>query len=193
MKEACIILAAGKGSRYGGQNKALLLWQSQTFLARIVQTCRELSIGEILVVIAEPHREATDACAKLLNVNTVVNPNPAEGMASSVSVGFQYALRTFLADAAWLWPVDSPAATSASLAPLQEQSAAIAIPVFGKRGGHPMRVARSVWPELAECHKAEEGARTVIRRDPRRVVRIAVEDARICQDIDSPEDWRHMQ
>ncbi len=193
MKEACIVLAAGQGSRYGGQNKALLLWQSETFLARIVQTCRELSIGEILVVVAEPHRETTEACARLLQVNTVVNPNPEEGMASSVSVGFQYALRTFLADAAWLWPVDSPAASSRSLAPLQEQSAAIAIPVYGNRGGHPMRVERSVWPELAECRHEVEGARTVIRRDPSRVARIPVDDSRICQDIDSPEDWRHMQ
>lgn len=193
MSEACVILAAGEGSRYGGQNKALLQWESQTFLGHIVATCRALSIEEIVVVVASPHRDDTEKEAKELAISCANNPDPTRGMASSVSVGFQYALREFRAEAAWLWPVDSPAATPENLRKLQESSSAITIPVFQKRGGHPVRVARSVWPELADCLSAPEGARTILRRDLSRVTRIEVDDHRLCHDIDSPADWRLMQ
>ena len=60
------------------------------------------------------------------------------------------------------------------------------VPTRGGRGGHPAVVARALWPALAACGDAVDGARGVIRAaDPRRV---AVDDPAVVRDVDTAAD-----
>lgn len=190
MSEACIILAAGRGQRMGERNKALLELEGKSFLATIAGHCREASIREIVVVVAEPHGEETKALAADLDLAWVCNEHPEAGMASSVSLAFEYASKHFQADDCWLWPVDVPSIPKGLLKSLasHRRSHSVVIPCFEDRGGHPVLVARSIWKELADCAQAPEGARTVFRRDPGRVVRVPVDHEGVRLDVDSPED-----
>ncbi len=190
MKEACVILAAGQGSRLGGVNKALLPWRGQSFLAQIVATCVSQDISEIVVVIAAPHKDTTLAHARELGVHSVCNQHPEEGMASSVSVGFQYAIENFEAEAAWLWPVDSPGMHTDTMGTVRKKGAGsiLVIPCVESRGGHPSRAAREAWPALASCRHLPMGARSVFRGGQFSVARVEVEDSRICHDVDTQRD-----
>jgi len=147
-------------------------------------------VEEVVVVIAAPHAASTRAAADALGLAWVVNSAPEEGMASSVAVGFQYAIDNFSSASCWLWPVDSPAIESISLAHIAGQGGAgrIATPSFEGKGGHPSLVGREIWPELVSCRDEAEGARSVFRREPTRRVYVEVEDPGVAFDADLPAD-----
>ena len=180
-----VILAAGSGSRLGGVAKALLRRGEHSYLATIIATAREVGLVDAVVVVGPPYGDAIAEHARSLELRLVYNPEPARGMASSVAIGFA-ALGA--GTAAWLWPVDHPAVTAATLralvAAIGEHE--VAQPRFGDRGGHPPLVARALWARLAGCAALDGGARTVIAAAD--VVRVAVDDPGVVRDIDTPLD-----
>jgi CTP:molybdopterin cytidylyltransferase MocA len=190
MSDACVILAAGRGQRMAGRNKALLPLGGQTFLQTIAGACEAASIEEVVVVVAAPHLEETRAASERLGLRWVCNERPEDGMASSVARGFAFALEHFIADHCWLWPVDVPAVGTELLARLSAEghSSSVVIPTHADRGGHPVLVGRALWSELTECQDAAEGARSVFRRDPERVIRVPVQSSGVGLDVDHPED-----
>jgi molybdenum cofactor cytidylyltransferase len=177
-----VILAAGAGSRMGGVAKALLRIDDTTYLSRILATARA---DDAVVVVAAPFGDAVATEARRLGARVVVNPDPARGMASSVALGFG-ALRD--GDAAWLWPVDHPHVTVETLRALQAAVADhdVARPRYQGRGGHPPLIARKAWPRLAACDGVDGGARAILAALD--VVDVAVDDAGVVRDIDTPED-----
>lgn len=190
MSSACVILAAGRGQRMGQRNKALLSLAGKSFLATIAERCAEANISEIVVVVAEPHLAETQAEAEALGLLTTCNLDPSRGMASSVAAGFAFAQSNFLAENCWLWPVDTPAVSAQVLTTLAaaHRANSVVVPSIEGRGGHPVLVARSLWKELQACTGEPEGARTVFRRDPDRIVRIPIDEVGAMLDVDCPED-----
>lgn len=186
---AAVILAAGAGRRLGGVAKALLPTPAgDTFLAAIVACARAAGAGDIAVVAGEPFCDAVAREAERAGCDVVVNPRPERGMASSVACGFAHLLRATSASAALLWPVDCPLVRPDTVARLAASTRPIAVPVYRGRGGHPARFRREVWAELVACAEAEAGARSVVRADPGRVDRVAVDDPGVLADVDRPED-----
>ena len=106
-----VILAAGAGTRMGGAAKALLEHDGRTFLSAIVETAQA---SDVVVVVGPPHADAVAAHAKALGLRVATNARPELGMASSVAIGFA-AVAEGTARAAWLWPVDHPDVSAASL------------------------------------------------------------------------------
>jgi molybdenum cofactor cytidylyltransferase len=186
-----VILAAGAGTRLGGVAKASLRRpDGRTFLESIVGTAREVGAGEVVVVVGAPFGDAVGAAVIALGCTPAENPEPQRGMASSVAIGFA-ALDRLAAPTcttAWLWPVDHPAVSPATLrrliASLGDHAAAR--PTFAGRGGHPPLIARSLWSALASCADVEGGARTVLAAAD--VVDLPVEDREVVRDIDTPAD-----
>lgn len=189
MKLGAVILAAGSGTRLGGVAKAMLRIGDQTFLERIAGSARDVGCVDVVVVVAPPFGEMVAEHARALGLRVVVNPDPARGMGSSVALGFA-ALEA--GDAAWLWPVDHPHVrpeTLRALVTALEPGASrreVAQPRFGDRGGHPPLIARAVWPRLAAC--GEGGARAVLATAS--IVAVAVDDAGVIRDVDTPADAR---
>jgi molybdenum cofactor cytidylyltransferase len=183
-----VILAAGAGSRLGGVAKALLSRRDgTTFLASVLASARAAGLADVVVVIGPPYAEAIATHASELGCRLAVNPTPSRGMASSVAVGFG-ALSEGMCDAAWLWPVDHPDVLPRTLRTL---IAALGThdgvrPVYRKRGGHPPLIARSLWPQLAECGDVEGGARAVLGEAD--VIDVNVDDPGCVRDVDTPED-----
>jgi CTP:molybdopterin cytidylyltransferase MocA len=185
VKLAAVILAAGAGRRLGGIAKALLKSGEHTFLERIVTTARSLGLVDAVVVVGAPFGEAVAEHARSLGLRVVVNPDPGRGMASSVALGFA-ALTD--GDAAWLWPVDHPHVTTETLRALVTKlgETDVAQPRFGERGGHPPLIARRLWPRLVACGELDGGARAVIATAT--LVAVAIDDAGVVRDIDTPAD-----
>ena len=172
----CVILAAGAGTRLGGVAKALL--GTPTFLERIATTARA---DDVVVVVGPPFGDAVAAEAARLGARTIVNPDPARGMASSIALGFG-AVR---GDAAWLWPVDHPHVRPETLAILKDALGDhdVARPRYRGRGGHPPLVAARLWPALVAMTAT---AREVFAAA--RVREVDVDDAGCTRDVDLPED-----
>jgi CTP:molybdopterin cytidylyltransferase MocA len=187
-----VILAAGAGIRLGGVAKALLRYRGNSYLETIAATARAVGLVDAVVVVGAPFGHDVAAHARQLGLRVRVNPAPERGMASSVALGFA-AIANGPAAAAWLWPVDHPAVTEATLRRLIDgfvRQAATAIHVVQPRhrgaGGHPPLIGRALWPVLAACTDAAEGARGVLRAAHPAVVE--VDDPGIVRDIDTPAD-----
>ena len=58
-----VVLAAGSGSRLGLGPKAHVVLGDETFLSRIVRSCREAELGPVLVVGGQGDARIADACA----------------------------------------------------------------------------------------------------------------------------------
>ncbi|MDB4955947.1 MAG: hypothetical protein JWO36_3516 [Myxococcales bacterium] len=183
-----VILAAGAGTRLGGVAKALLVTPAKrSFLASIVETARAAGLGHAVIVVGPPHGDEVAAHAKELGLLVITNDHPERGMSSSVALGFA-AISETDCDAAWLWPVDHPNVTVATLqsliAALDTHDAAR--PVVGARGGHPPLVARSIWPQLAVSGDVPGGARMVLGEAD--MIDVDVEDEGCVRDIDTVAD-----
>jgi CTP:molybdopterin cytidylyltransferase MocA len=184
---AAVILAAGAGSRLGGVAKALLVHGGATYLEAIARTARAVGLVDGVVIVGEPFHRDVAAHARQLGLRVRVNPRPERGMASSVALGFA-AIAGGPASAAWLWPVDHPAVTVATLRRLIEAigDAEVAQPRHGGRGGHPPLVRSSLWPQLAASGELPDGARGVLRAA--QVVAVDVDDPGVVRDVDTPAD-----
>jgi CTP:molybdopterin cytidylyltransferase MocA len=187
-----IILAAGEGRRLGGAAKALLARpDGRSFLATVVDSARAAGVGEVVVVVGPPYRDEVAGAARRLNIEVVDNPEPQRGMASSVALGFGFAREQFRgAEVALLWPVDHAGVRGETAAAVLARDGDIVVPTYGGRGGHPTLFRASVWPQLAACGSAPDGARSVVRADPARVTRFEVDDPGVVADVDTPADLK---
>lgn len=188
MKATAVILCAGAGRRLGGVCKALLSHPAdgQSFLWHVSFAARDAGCEDVVVVIADPHGQAVEATLPDWT-RAVWNPLPERGMASSIACGLSAALPS---EIALVWPVDHAFATVASARAVLAAAgpARIVIPTFEYRGGHPAAFGRELWDELDAAADLPEGARSVIHKDPTRVVRLPVEDPGVVRDVDLPGD-----
>jgi CTP:molybdopterin cytidylyltransferase MocA len=187
-----VVLAAGAGRRLGGVAKALLRRSAgATYLESVCAAARAAGAGDGVVVVADPHRADTEAEALRLGWRCALNPAPERGMASSVEVGFAHVRSRFAgAVAALLWPVDHARVRAETVQMLVARAGqgAIVVPRFRGRGGHPTLFGRETWPELEQCGALAQGARSVLRADPGRVVGIDVDDPGVVEDVDTLGD-----
>ena len=191
MRLGAVILAAGGGTRLGGVAKALIRTpQGVTFLEHITTTARLAGLETGVVVVGAPFGRDVATHAHTLGLDVVVNPVPARGMASSVALGFAALMGGAHAhcDAAWLWPVDHPNVTLATLAQMIANLGLhdAARPIVNGRGGHPPLVARSLWPALAACTDLPNGARDAFATGD--VIEVGVDDAGCVRDVDTVGD-----
>lgn len=195
---AAVILAAGEGRRLGGRNKAALEVAGEQFLAMIVRKLRALACKEISVVVAAPYAEVNRKSADALGIDCIENMQPELGMASSVSLGFEWAQQHYESDWLLLWPVDTPAVKEETLQALAKLSlsterrggaqACILQPRFADRGGHPICVHRDLWREFAKSRDFADGARAVVRAHRDKILRYSVEDSFVVKDVDRVGD-----
>jgi CTP:molybdopterin cytidylyltransferase MocA len=197
MEAVAIVLAAGAGTRMGGSAKAALhLPDGRTFLAAVAASARAGGCRRVVVVVGRPHQEETRAAALAAGVTeTVENPDPDRGMASSLAVALDR-LDPNAVDVALAWPVDHALVSASTVEAILRASGRdlVVVPTDSSgRGGHPTAFGASLWPELRGAAALPDGARTVVRADPARVVRVAVVDPGAFFDIDTPGDLREIR
>ncbi len=180
-----IILAAGD-SRRMRQPKALLSLGGETFLGRWLRILGEARIGAIRVVLGH---DATTirAHVELPDRQVVLQPNPEEGMLSSLRLGMD-SLPEGL-DGLLLCPVDHPRVEAGLISSLEAalRPGVVVVPVHDGRRGHPVLFSAELFAELRTVPLAA-GARAVVRADPGRVVEVPAA-AGVLADIDTPADY----
>ena len=189
---AGLVLAAGGSSRMGTA-KALLDAGGTTFVGRLVQTLESAGCDPVIVVVAASRGSVADEAARA-GARLVVNPDGAGGQIGSLRAGLaSLARRENLPAAVVFTPVDNPAVARATVEALiaawGAARADIVLPRCGDRRGHPVLADMRIAHEFHEPG-LPEGARTVVRRDPGRVVEVEVEDPGAVEDIDTPERYR---
>ena len=188
---SAIVLAAGL-SRRMGRAKLLLDLRGQPVIRRSVAPLAGL-VDDIVVVTGSEDggvRAALDG----LPVRFVVNPSPQEGQGSSIACGARAlapstrAVFIVLGDQPRL-PLD---VMQALLHAFERSGKPIVAPVYrGGVQGNPVLFGADVFAELAVLG-GDGGARAVVNARPERVERVPL-DAAMPADLDTPEDYAHLQ
>lgn len=192
---AGLILAAGEGSRAGGP-KALAVTSGRTWIEIAVRLLHEAGLDEIVVVLGARHEEVRPLVpGGIAGVSVLVNPAWREGRTGSLQQG----IRAIVAEAAagghgagvpprglLVHQVDFPEVRSGTIRALRDAFVApapndpgpercIFVPIEGGRRGHPILLGRDLWPEICALGP-DEPLHGVVRRAPRRVIELPVED-----------------
>ncbi len=182
-----VVLAAGRGRRWGGP-KALAVHAGQTFLCRVLETVS--GFAERVVVVVPPG-VSTPWIPGWDGTLWVENPQPKEGMFSSVRLGLTKLgpLRQTL-----IFPVDHPLVRRETIEALgaggqsvPDASQRVVVPTLGGRGGHPVLIGRRAALALLEVGP-ESTLRDAMRGVGTEPVRIPVEDPGIIRNINYKKD-----
>ena len=187
MTTAAILLAAGESARMG-QPKPLLPWGEVTLIEYQVKELRAAGIEEIVTVLgheADAVRPRVPA-----GVRIILNGAYREGRASSLRAGAKALDDT--ASPVVVRNVDQPRPRDllrTLLAAHDEASAAITLPVYEGKRGHPVIVAGSLLAELRNASEEDRGLRGIIAARDDDVHEVEVQSSIARLDINTPADY----
>lgn len=196
MKICAILLAAGQASRMKAVKALLPLpvlpgAKHCSALEALARLYREAGVRDVIAVSGH-HAAEVEAAARSLGLVTARNPEPEQGMFSSVRVG----LRAVAADCDWIFvhPVDVPLVRPLTVRALLEGARAmprtVLIPGFEGREGHPPLLPAGFAKNIL-AHRGGQGLRGALAALPRRLMEVA--DSFILEDMDRPEDYARLR
>jgi molybdenum cofactor cytidylyltransferase len=187
---AAIVLAAGL-SRRMGVPKMVLPWKNTTVIGQVVDVLAQAGINEMMVVTGGAH-EQVEAALEGLPVKLVFNPRYTEDeMAYSLQAGLLALSEEVEATLVALGdqPQIECKVVQAILAAYQQSKAALIVPSYKMRRGHPWLIVRSLWPEVQTLPSGRT-LRDVLNAQAEQINYLQVDTPSILQDLDTPEDYR---
>ena len=190
MRVGAVVLAAGSASRFGGDKLSAEL-AGRPVLRHVLDAAVAAGLEPIVVVVPPDDRLAA---VSLSPARSVVNPNPNEGLSSSVRLG----LRALGADAtqppldaAVILPGDQPRIRPAVIAALVDAAAAspdtpfVAARHRDDRAPNPVLARHAVW-RLADELAGDRGFGPLLASRPELLRWLDVDGAN--PDVDTPAD-----
>ena len=185
---SALVLAAGTSTRLG-RSKLLLDLGGRSVIARVVEATLASRAMETVVVLGHGAEVIAREIADF-PVMTVLNPDYASGMASSLRVGLGAVSPE--AEAALILLGDQPLVTpdviNRIIKAFETSGKPIVAPVYNGVQGNPVCFARAVFPALSAV-RGDRGARAVVGDDPGRVEWVAFETDLPLKDLDVEEDY----
>ena len=184
MRIVAILLAAGRGERFGGDKLLAPLGDVTVGVAALRSL--QAAVPEAVAVV-RPDDAALAAALAKEGARVVRTARAHEGMGASLAAGVAAAADAdgwlvALADMPWIAP-----ATHARVAGGLRDGAQIVAPYYNNRRGHPVGFAAALRGELLALG-GDEGARRVLQAHGDAVTRIDVGDAGVLRDVDRPGD-----
>jgi molybdenum cofactor cytidylyltransferase len=186
------IVLSGGASRRMGTPKALLPFQNETFLDRLIRVFSAVC-HPIIVVVGEHADPIRSGIERGRDVLFIVNPDPERGMLSSLQCGL--ALVPPEAEAAMFLPVDHPHIEISTIETLAARFRAdhppVTVPTYQGEHGHPVCIAKPVIAELLAL-PPEAKASDVIHRHVAQTRYVEVLDRAVITDVDDPAAYAEL-
>lgn len=187
---SAVVFAAGRSTRMG-QPKMLLPWGETTVIGQVIQVLSQSSLAEILVVTGADHVQVEQEL-RGLPVRTVYNPeHEKKEMLSSAQVGL--AALGEKVEATLFVLGDQPQiqleVVDKVLAEYHQSKAALIIPSYQMRRGHPWILDRSLWPFVFKM-QPPESLRDLVRNLASSIRYVPVDTPTVLQDLDTPQDYQ---
>ncbi len=183
MTVGILLLAAGRGRRFGSDKRQALLNSGESLILAAITRLQETGLP--FIVCLAPGDAVLRDNLRALGIDSMSCPNAARGMGATLADAVQQlppwdGVLIALAD----MPViraDTFQVVAANLGP-----ADIHQPSHQGRRGHPVGFGRDFFPALARLD-GDTGARHVLTAHPEHVQEIEVDDSGIYTDVDTPE------
>lgn len=185
---AAIVLAAGRGARFGG-DKVLATLRGEPVVRHVVDRLHLAGLAPILVV-GGASAEALRTALQAAPAEVIVNPAPEDGLSRSLREGIDAlpaecsAFVVALGDQ----PLIDSDVVRALAATWRDSNAAAVVPVYRDGWGNPVLFDATMRGRL-QALTGDRGARTLLEAMGDRVVRVVVDGA-APRDIDTPDDLR---
>jgi molybdenum cofactor cytidylyltransferase len=184
---AGVLLAAGRSTRMGG-NKLLFELEGESVLRGAVRRCLAAGLAPVLVVLGHDAKRAAAQLAGLI-CDSVVNPEPARGMTSSLRTGI-VALPATVSAAVAVLP-DMPFVTAAMLTAMVDRyrrgGALLVVSRYEGVVAPPTLFDRRLFQELLELPD-DDAPSLVVERHLHEAAKLDWPAAALL-DLDSPEDY----
>lgn len=184
MSVVALVLAAGRGTRFGSDKRRATLADGRSLLAHSVGRARVV-FDDVRVVLREGERG--EGFGLPGDCRVIISPDAASGMGHSLAAGARSLLDS-PAQAVAILLGDMPWIESATLRQLAAAASAstIVLPRHAGQQGHPVFFGRDFWPALGQL-SGDEGARAVVQANRGSCVVIELEDAAVLLDVDTPQ------
>ncbi len=184
-----VLLAAGRGERFGGDKLLAELADGRRLGAASAQAMA--AALEHVIAVVRPGADETAAALEAAGCEVVVCADAASGMGASLARGIGARRNADgwivgLADMPAIRP-DTVAAVRTALA----SGARLAAPFHAGRRGHPVGFAHDLGPHLAAL-SGDQGARGILRAECDALVAIETDDPAIHLDVDAPADLERL-
>jgi len=182
---ACVILAAGRGERFGSDKRRAAGPWNGPLLHHVLDLYRPL-FAKLAVVIGPDDLFGAEACARIAAI-PLVNPEAEQGMGRSLAVGADWLIGQGavsavigLADMPWIAP-----STIAAVAAEGARSEKPVAPAHDGKIGFPRSLPASLFPSLSAL-TGDRGASAVF--DWSQALWLDCADPGILRDIDTKDD-----
>lgn len=190
---AAIVLAAGRSSRMGAQNKLLADLAGTPMVRHVAETALATSTRPVLVVVGHMAAEVSAAVAGL-DVRLVANADFAMGLASSLKAGVRAVPAE--CDGVMVLLGDMPRIAPEHLDRLLEAFAGkpdtVVVPVHQGRQGNPVLWPRRHFLELLQLD-GDAGAKRLIAGHGAQVREVEIGSDAVLADVDTPEALARMR
>jgi molybdenum cofactor cytidylyltransferase len=184
---AAVVLAAGQGTRMGGAKMTAMLG-GKPLVRYPHESLAASGAGPVFTVVGH---DAAKVGAALAGIDTqiVENPDYAKGMSTSLKAGIAAlpdsaaGALVLLGDMPHVTPEIINRLTAAFAA---NPSAKAVVPMVGGQRGNPILLGRSVFAEVMKL-TGDMGARKLLDGAGEGVIEVAIDDAAVLTDVDTPE------
>lgn len=187
-----IVLAAGRSTRMGANNKLLADVEGQPMLARSLKAVAGSKVDDIVVVLgheANQVRRVAEQAVPGNRLRFVVNPDYAQGLSTSLKAGLRVTAQN--ADAVLVVLGDMPGIAPteidkliAAFNPVEQR--AIVVPTYKGKRGNPILWARRFIPDMMTA-AGDVGARHLIGENAELVCEVEMPGEGVLIDLDTPE------
>ena len=185
-----VILAAGLSSRLGKATKQLMEFDGETLLRRVTQQACQSTLSDVVVVVGYKKGEVSGAL-RGLNVRFCKNMQYKSGISGSIQAGLDCIEKH--SQAVMFLTADQPFLSCEVIDKLvtryRQTLSSIVVPFFMDTPGSPVIFDKSMFSELREL-KGEAGGRALIKRYPKRVDPVVLENDLPLLDIDTLDDYK---
>ena len=182
-----VILAAGLGSRMGGV-KQLLPFRGRPLVQHVIDAAKASRLVHVTLVLGHAHAEILSKIDRR-GIDTVLNPDFAAGQSTSLRCGLSHGPD---ADGVMFLLGDQPLVDCAFIDAIVDRFLAerpwAVVPVHGDRPGNPVVIGRELLGE-ASALSGDAGARGLLRKYDRHVLRLGVDDPLVLRDVDTMDDY----
>jgi CTP:molybdopterin cytidylyltransferase MocA len=181
-----VVLAAGRGLRFGGEvPKPLVELGGKPLVAYAVDAAVGSGLTPVIVVASD---DGTEAAVNDGRVTIVRNDAPEQGIASSLQVALRRLVPDVSVEAVVVGLADQPlmgAEAYRRVAAAFDRGEQLAVATYGGVRANPVLIGRAYWDE-ALALAGDEGARVLLRRHG--AVEVPCDGTGEPADIDTPED-----
>lgn len=178
-----LILAAGSSQRFPTNKLLRTLPDGRCLLDIACQQACQLTTSVLLII---NHDEKLRDYCEAHRYQYVINTQAQSGMASSIACGVAATAEAI----GWaIFLADMPCIKPSTLQLLADSCPghAVTIPTNQRQHGHPV-IFSAQWYTALRGLTGDQGARSLLRDNPA-VYFLETDDAGVCFDIDTQEDW----